>query len=79
MSSSWTANDWSILLAAIAGLVASSFAGARLSNCVKISLCSDQGWLYIERRLVTPTPGSQPTSILRSNSTPDLEGGMVAV
>lgn len=79
MSSSWTANDWSILLAAIAGLVASCFAGARLSNCVKISLCSDQGWLYIERRLVAPTLGSPSTTVTRTNSNPDLEAGVVSV
>lgn len=78
MSSAWTANDWCILLAGVAGLVGSCFAGARLSNCVKISLCSDQGWLYIERRLVAPT-GSPSTTVTRTNSNPDLEAGVVSV
>lgn len=78
MSASWTANDFSILLASVAGLVASCFAGARLSNCVQIQLCSDRGWLYIERRL--SGPGTQnPAQIQRSASQQDVETGMVAV
>ena len=51
MADGWTSNDWSILMASCAGLVASCFAGARLSNCVRISVCGPDGWLHIERRL----------------------------
>jgi hypothetical protein len=78
MSSSWTANDFSILLASVAGLVASCFAGARLSNCVQIQICSDRGWLYIERRLANPQAQS-PAQVQRSASQHDVEIGMAAV
>lgn len=78
MSSTWGANDWCILLAGVAGLVGSCFAGARLSNCVKISVCSDQGWLYIERRLTAAT-GSPSITVSRTNSNPDLEAAVLSV
>jgi hypothetical protein len=80
MSASWTANDFSILLASVAGLVASCFAGARLSNCVQIQLCSDRGWLYIERRMAAPIPGaSSPALPQPTASQQDLEVSIMTV
>ena len=85
--SDWTSNDWAILLGACSAVVASCCAGARLSACVKISLCGEQGWLYIERRIPSPRPAEVPApvaqgSIQRSQSetaVSELEAGLVSV
>ncbi len=78
MSATWTPEQWAVMLASVAGLVASCFAGARLSNCVKISICGESGWLYIERRL--PEPRSSAGTLARSPSTSDVaETDLVSV
>lgn len=73
----WTSNDWSILLASCAGIIASCFAGARLSNCVRISVCGPDGWLHVERRLQAPAPTPQvqngTIAIPRLTSSPSIE------
>lgn len=81
MSGSWPASDWAILLAAIGGLVASCFAGARLSNCVRVSVCGENGWIHIERRLSTSTlaPVQSPPGVPRTSSQSDLETGLIVV
>jgi len=82
--SAWTSNDWAILLGACSAVIASVCAGARLSACVKISFCGDQGWLYIERRIPSPRPAAPPaqSQINRTPSSSDveeLEVGLVSV
>ena len=80
MSAGWTSNDWAILLGACSAVIASCCAGARLSACVKISVCGENGWLYVERRL--PTPREQPAPLQRTQSSaesPDLEAAVVTV
>ena len=86
--SDWTSNDWAILLGACSAVVASCCAGARLSACVKISCCGENGWLYIERRLPTPRPAAPsvlsqgPGQIQRTVSSadlPDIESALVTV
>jgi hypothetical protein len=80
MSASWPASDYAILLAAIGGLVASCFAGARLSNCVTVSVCSERGWLYIERRIPpSQSPASPLASVPRTSSQSELDAGLVMV
>jgi len=64
--SSWTSNDWSILLASCAGLIGACCAGARLSNCVKVALGGPNGWLYIER-VLRPVP-ADPAQLPRTAS-----------
>jgi hypothetical protein len=79
MSASWPASDYAILLAAIGGLVASCFAGARLSNCVTVSVCSERGWLYIERRIPSSQSPASPPTVPRTSSQSELDAGLAMV
>lgn len=82
MSAGWTSNDWAILLGACSAVIASCCAGARLSACVKISICGENGWIYVERRLPTQPPAAAPAQIQRTVSSgdiPELEAGLVTV
>lgn len=83
--SGWTSNDWAILLGACSAVIASACAGARLSACVKISCCGENGWLYIERRIPPPRPAAVPGAPVQiqrtvsSADSPELEAGLVSV
>ena len=70
-TAAWSSNDYAILLGACSAVIASICAGARLSACVKISFCGENGWLYIERRLPSPKP-QEPVAPARTMSSTDV-------
>ena len=84
MSAGWSSNDYAILLGACSAVIASVCAGARLSACVKISCCGENGWLYIERRVPSPRAAAAqgPVPVQRTTSSgdsPELESALVTV